>query len=69
MTVFVFIASLLAAMALGIPIAYALLASGVALMWHLHLFDPADPGARTSSTAPTASPCWRCPSSCSPARS
>src|SRR5687767_9128770 len=26
-------------MALGIPIAYALLASGVALMWHLDLFD------------------------------
>jgi tripartite ATP-independent transporter DctM subunit len=26
-------------MALGIPIAYALLASGVALMWHLGLFD------------------------------
>lgn len=40
MTVFVFIASLLATMALGIPIAYALLASGVALMWHMHLFDP-----------------------------
>jgi tripartite ATP-independent transporter DctM subunit len=39
MTVFVFIASLLATMALGIPIAYALLASGVALMWHLDLFD------------------------------
>ena len=40
MTVFVFIASLLATMALGIPIAYALLASGVALMWYMHLFDP-----------------------------
>jgi len=39
MTVFVFLASLLAAMALGMPIAYALLASGVALMWHLDLFD------------------------------
>ena len=26
-------------MALGIPIAFALLASGVALMWHLDLFD------------------------------
>jgi tripartite ATP-independent transporter DctM subunit len=26
-------------MALGIPIAYALLASGVALMWHMDLFD------------------------------
>ena len=39
MTVFIFLASLVGAMALGIPIAYALLASGVALMWHLDLFD------------------------------
>lgn len=40
MTLAVFIGSLLGAMALGIPIAFALLASGVALMWHLDLFDP-----------------------------
>lgn len=39
MTVFIFLGSLLGAMALGIPIAYALLTSGVALMWHLDLFD------------------------------
>ena len=39
MTVFVFLGSLLAAMAIGIPIAYSLLLSGVALMWHLDLFD------------------------------
>ncbi len=39
MTVAIFLGSLLGAMALGIPIAYALLASGVALMWHLDLFD------------------------------
>lgn len=39
MTVFIFIGSLLAAMAIGVPIAYALLVSGVALMWHLDLFD------------------------------
>ncbi|MDT7838385.1 TRAP transporter large permease subunit [Aquabacterium sp. OR-4] len=39
MTVFIFLASLLGAMALGMPIAYSLLASGVALMWHLDLFD------------------------------
>ena len=39
MTLVVFIGSLLAAMALGIPIAFALLASGVALMWHLDLLD------------------------------
>ena len=39
MTVFIFLSSLLGTMALGIPIAFALLASGVALMWHLDLFD------------------------------
>lgn len=39
MTVFIFLGSLLAAMALGIPIAYSLLLSGVALMVHLDLFD------------------------------
>src|SRR3989344_2700186 len=33
------VGSLLAAMAIGVPIAYALLVSGVALMWHLDLFD------------------------------
>ncbi len=40
MTVLIFLGSLLGAMALGIPIAYSLLLSGVALMWHLSLFDP-----------------------------
>jgi tripartite ATP-independent transporter DctM subunit len=39
MTVFLFLGSLLAVMALGVPIAYALLLSGVALMWHLDMFD------------------------------
>jgi tripartite ATP-independent transporter DctM subunit len=39
MTVAVFLGSLLAAMAIGIPIAYALLACGVALMVHLNQFD------------------------------
>jgi len=39
MTVSIFIISLLAAMLIGVPIAYALLLSGVALMWHLDLFD------------------------------
>jgi TRAP-type transport system large permease protein len=40
MTVLIFLGSLLGAMALGIPIAFSLLLSGVALMWHLNLFDP-----------------------------
>jgi len=39
MTIFIFLGSLLAAMALGVPIAYALLVSGAALMWHLDMFD------------------------------
>jgi tripartite ATP-independent transporter DctM subunit len=39
MTIFIFLGSLLAAMAIGVPIAYALLVSGVALMVHLDMFD------------------------------
>ncbi|HKW39236.1 MAG TPA: TRAP transporter large permease subunit [Burkholderiales bacterium] len=39
MTVAIFLGSLLAVMALGVPIAFSLLLCGVALMWHLHLFD------------------------------
>ena len=39
MTVLIFLGSLLGAMALGVPIAFSLLLSGVALMWHLDLFD------------------------------
>ena len=39
MTVAIFLGSLLIAMAIGIPIAYSLLLSGIALMWHLDLFD------------------------------
>ena len=34
MTVAVFLGALLGAMALGMPIAFALLVCGVALMWH-----------------------------------
>jgi len=39
MTIAVFLISLLGAMALGIPIAFSLLLCGVALMWHLDMFD------------------------------
>ena len=39
MTIAVFLASLLGAMALGIPIAFSLLLCGVALMWQLNMFD------------------------------
>ena len=39
MTIAVFLISLLGAMAIGIPIAFALLLCGVALMWHLDMFD------------------------------
>ncbi|ABE46386.1 TRAP transporter large permease subunit [Polaromonas sp. JS666] len=39
MTIAVFLGSLLAAMALGIPISFSLLLCGAALMWHLDMFD------------------------------
>lgn len=39
MTIAIFLGSLLLAMAIGMPIAFALLASGLALMWQLDLFD------------------------------
>ncbi|MFZ4288217.1 TRAP transporter large permease subunit [Variovorax sp. HJSM1_2] len=39
MTVLIFIASLLGAMALGMPIAFALMVCGVALMVHVDIFD------------------------------
>ena len=39
MTVFVFVASLLAAIALGMPLAFSLVVSGVALMLHMDNFD------------------------------
>ena len=39
MTIAVFLLSLLAAMAVGVPIAFSLLLCGAALMWHLNIFD------------------------------
>lgn len=39
MTIVIFLGSLLGAMALGVPIAFSLLAAGVALMWHMDMFD------------------------------
>lgn len=39
MTIAIFVFSLLGAMAIGIPIAFSLLLCGVALMWHLNMFD------------------------------
>ena len=39
MTIAVFLVALLGAMGLGMPIAYALLVCGVALMWHLDMMD------------------------------
>jgi len=39
MTIIVFVGSLLAAMALGMPLAFSLIVSGVALMLHLNTFD------------------------------
>lgn len=39
MTILIFLGSLIAAIALGIPIAYSLLLAGTALMWHMGIFD------------------------------
>ena len=39
MTIAVFLSSLLAAMMLGVPIAFSLLLCGAALMWHMNMFD------------------------------
>jgi len=39
MTIAIFLGSLLAAMALGVPIAFSLLLCGAALMWHMNIFD------------------------------
>lgn len=39
MTIAVFLGALLASMAIGVPIAFSLLLTGVALMWHLGMFD------------------------------
>ena len=39
MTIFIFVASLLAAMAIGIPISFALLVCGASLMWSLDMLD------------------------------
>ena len=40
MTILVFLGSLLLAMLIGLPISFSLLASGVAQMWQLDMFDP-----------------------------
>ena len=39
MTIAIFLGSLLAAMAVGVPIAFSLLICGAALMWHMNMFD------------------------------
>ncbi|MBO9354477.1 TRAP transporter large permease subunit [Bordetella petrii] len=39
-TIWIFLASLLGSMGIGMPIAFALLVSGLALMWQLSAFDP-----------------------------
>ena len=39
MTITIFLGSLLAAMALGVPIAFSLWLCGAALMWHMNMFD------------------------------
>ncbi|UWL61835.1 TRAP transporter large permease subunit [Brucella pseudintermedia] len=40
MIVFIFIGALLIAMALGMPVAFALIVAGLAMMWHIDLSNP-----------------------------
>lgn len=39
MTLLIFVSSLLGAMAIGVPIAFALMVCGIALMWHMDMFN------------------------------
>jgi len=39
MTVTIFLLSLMGAMAIGVPVAFALVVCGIALMWHLGIYD------------------------------
>ena len=55
MTLAVFLGSLLGAMALGMPIALALLVCGIAMMLQMGLFD-SQISRRSSSTARTRFP-------------
>jgi hypothetical protein len=65
MTILIFLSALIGAVALGIPIAYSLLLSGVALMVHLGNFDSHNSGAKRARRCqqfPTAGSavfsCW-----------
>ncbi len=70
MTLAIFLGSLLLAMAIGIPIAFSLLVSGVALMWHLDMFDAQILAQNLLGGARQLPPAARrCRSSCSRARS
>lgn len=62
----IFVFSLLGAMAIGVPISYALILCALAMMYHLDLFD-AQIVAQGWSTERTAFRLWPCPSSCWPA--
>ena len=68
MTIAVFTLSLLGAMALGMPIAFALIVCGVALMYQLDIFD-SQIVAQNIINGADAFRSWRYRSSCSPARS
>ena len=39
MTVTIFLLSLMGAMAIGVPVAFSLIVCGIALMWHLGIYD------------------------------
>ena len=66
MTIAIFAFSLIGAMALGMPIAFALIACGVALMFHLSMFDT-QIIAQNLINGADSFPLMAVPSSCSPA--
>lgn len=63
MAVLIFLGCLLGGIAIGLPIAWALLLCGAALMFWLDMFD-VQIMAQTLVTEPIASPCWRFRSLC-----
>ncbi len=60
----IFLAVLIGGMVIGMPIAHALILTGVALMWHLDFFDT-QLLAQTCKPGSTISRCWPCHSSSS----
>ncbi len=64
MAVLIFLGCLLGGIAIGLPIAWALLLCGAALMFWLDMFDVQIMAQTLVNGADIASPCWRFRSLC-----